>query len=92
MQSDQKNNVQNRNVSVCSRLSNWLYCLASVAWAVLGPRVLYAHQVPDRALDAVRIEASGPQIDGVLDDAVWQQAHEGSTEGPPRVRDDSGSF
>ena len=66
--------MQNRKTEVCSRLFNWLYCLASVACAVLGPRVLHAHQAPDRALDAVRLEGARPQIDGVLDDPVWQQA------------------
>ena len=66
--------MQNRKTDVCPRLINWLYCLASVACAVLGPRVLHAHQAPDRALDAVRIEGTRPQIDGVLDDSVWQQA------------------
>lgn len=45
-----------------------------MACAVLGPRVVHAHQAPDRTLDAVRIEGIRPQIDGVLDDSVWQQA------------------
>ena len=57
--------MQNRKTDVCSRLFNWLYCLASVACAVLGPRVLHAHQAPARALDAVRLEGTRPQIDGV---------------------------
>ena len=46
--------MQNRKTEVCSRLLNWLYCLASVACAVLGPRVLHAHQAPDRTLDAIQ--------------------------------------
>ena len=66
--------MQNRKTEVCSRLINWLYCLGSVACAVLGPRVLHAHQAPGRVLDAVRLEGTRPQIDGVLDDLVWQQA------------------
>ena len=74
MQNYKTNNMQNRKTNVCSRLFNWLYCLASVACAVVGPRVVYAHQAPDRALDAVRLEDTRPQIDGVLDDSVWQQA------------------
>lgn len=74
MQNHEINNIQNRKTNVCSRLFNWLYCLTSVACAVLGPRVLHAHQAPDRALDAVRIEGARPQINGVLDDPVWQQA------------------
>ena len=41
--------MQNRKTDVrVSRLINWLYCLASVACAVLGPRGLHAHQAPDR--------------------------------------------
>ena len=32
--------MQNRKTDVCSRLTNWLYCLGSVACAVLGPRLL----------------------------------------------------
>ncbi len=66
--------MQNRKTDLCSRLAHWLYCLGSVACAVLGPRVLHAHQAPDRALNAVRLEGVRPQIDGVLDDPVWQQA------------------
>ena len=50
--------MQNRKKDVCARLTNWLYCLGLVAWAVLGPRVLHAHPAPDHALD----------------DPVWQQA------------------
>ena len=37
MQSYKTNNMQNRKTNVCSRLFNWLYCLTSVACAVLGP-------------------------------------------------------
>lgn len=66
--------MQNRKTDVCARLTHWLYCLGSVACAVLGPRVLHAHQAPDRTLDAVCLEGVRPQIDGVLDDPVWQQA------------------
>ena len=66
--------MQNRKTDLCSRLAHWLYCLGSVVCAVLGPRVLYAHQAPDRSLAAVRLEGVRPQIDGVLDDPVWQQA------------------
>ena len=66
--------MQNRKTDLCSRLAHWLYCLGSVACAVLGPRVLHAHQAPDRALNAVRLEGVRPQIDGALDDPVWQQA------------------
>ncbi len=66
--------MQNRKTDVCTRLANWLYCLGSVACAVLGPRGLYAHQAPDRALSAVRLEGVRPLIDGALDDPVWQQA------------------
>ena len=66
--------MQNRKTDLCSRLAHWLYCLGSVACAVLGPRVLHAHQAPDRTLNAVRLEGVRPQIDGVLDDPVWQQA------------------
>lgn len=66
--------MQNRKTDVCTRLTNWLYCLGSVACAVLGPRGLHAHQAPDRALDAVRLEGVRPLIDGVLNDPVWQQA------------------
>ena len=66
--------MQNRKTDVCSRLTHWLYCLGSVACAVLGPRLLYAHQAPDRSLNAVRLEDARPQIDGVLSDPVWQQA------------------
>ena len=66
--------MQNRKTDLCSRLAHWLYCLGSVACAVLGPRVLHAHQAPDRSLAAVRLEGVRPQIDGVLDDPVWQQA------------------
>ena len=74
MQNHETDSIRNRKTNVCYRLLNWLYCLASVACAVLGPRVLHAHQAPDRALDAVRLEGTRPQIDGVLDDSVWQQA------------------
>lgn len=66
--------MQNRKTDLCSRLAHWLYCLGSVVCAVLGPRVLYAHQAPDRSLAAVRLEGVRPQIDGALDDPVWQQA------------------
>ena len=66
--------MQNRKTDLCSRLAHWLYCLGSVACAVLGPRVLHAHQAPDRTLSAVRLEGVRPQIDGALDDPVWQQA------------------
>lgn len=66
--------MQNRKTDLCSRLAHWLYCLGSVACAVLGPRVLHAHQAPDRTLNAVRLEGVRPQIDGALDDPVWQQA------------------
>ena len=66
--------MQNRKTELCARLTHWLYCLGSVACAVLGPRVLHAHQAPDRTLNAVRLEGVRPQIDGVLDDPVWQQA------------------
>lgn len=66
--------MQNRKTDVCTRLTNWLYCLGSVACAVLGPRGLHAHQAPDRALSAVRLEGVRPLTDGVLDDPVWQQA------------------
>lgn len=66
--------MQNRKTDVCTRLANWLYCLGSVACAVLGPRGLHAHQAPDRALSAVRLEGVRPLIDGALDDPVWQQA------------------
>lgn len=66
--------MQNRKTDLCSRLAHWLYCLGSVACAVLGPRVLHAHQAPDRSLAAVRLEGVRPQIDGALDDPVWQQA------------------
>lgn len=51
--------MQNRKTSVCARLINYLCYWGSVACAVLGPRVLYAHQ----ASDAVRL----PQLD-----EVWQ--------------------
>lgn len=66
--------MQNCKTDLCSRLAHWLYCLGSVACAVLGPRVLHAHQAPDRTLNAVRLEGVRPQIDGALDDPVWQQA------------------
>ena len=66
--------MQNRKTDLCARLTHWLYCLGSVACAVLGPRVLHAHQAPDHTLNAVRLEGVRPQIDGVLDDPVWQQA------------------
>lgn len=66
--------MQNRKTDLCSRLAHWLYCLGSVACAVLGPRVLHAHQAPDRSLAAVRLEGVRPQIDGALNDPVWQQA------------------
>ena len=66
--------MQNRKTDLCARLTHWLYCLGSVACAVLGPRVLHAHQAPDRTLNAVRLEGVRPQIDGALDDPVWQQA------------------
>lgn len=66
--------MQNRKTDLCARLSHWLYCLGSVACAVLGPRVLHAHQAPDRTLNAVRLAGVRPQIDGVLNDPVWQQA------------------
>ena len=66
--------MQNRKIDLCSRLAHWLYCLGSVACAVLGLRVLHAHQAPDRTLNAVRLEGVRPQVDGVLDDPVWQQA------------------
>lgn len=66
--------MQNRKTELCARLTHWLYCLGSVACAVLGPRVLHAHQAPDRTLNAVRLEGVRPQIDGALDDPVWQQA------------------
>ena len=65
--------MQNRKTELCARLTHWLYCLGSVACAVLGPRVLHAHQAPDRTLNAVRLEGVRPQTDGVLDDPVWQQ-------------------
>ena len=71
MQNHETDSIRNRKTNVCYRLFNWLYCLASVACAVLGPRVVHAHQAPDRALDAVRIEGTRPQIDGVLDDSDW---------------------